>query len=131
LIRIKTRSGQGNALISILFLIGFEPLKKLIATKFPEMMYVTRKGVTVDPLLFADDNLSLTKLQQIEQLDLFLAMYDCYTGVSGLNIIVSKLSALYIICRTILFMIFNKEASRGFTTHDTMRRLGIELGKNH
>ncbi len=28
-------------------------------------------------------------------------------------------------------MIFNKEASRGFTTHDTMWRLGIQLGKNH
>ncbi len=89
MIRIKTRSGQGDPLFSILFLIGFKALKKLIATKFPEIIHVTMKWVTVGPVLFADDSLSLTKLQQIEQLDLFLRMYDCYVGVSGLNIIVS------------------------------------------
>ncbi len=39
LITIKTRSGQGDPLSSILFLIGSEPLNKLIASCFPNLMY--------------------------------------------------------------------------------------------
>jgi hypothetical protein len=41
LITVRTGSGQGDPLTSILFLIGSEQLNKLVATKFPEIMYVT------------------------------------------------------------------------------------------
>jgi hypothetical protein len=60
-------------------------------------MYCTAEGVSVGPILFAEDNLSpKTKLQEIEQLDPLLAVFDHYTGVSGLNINVKKSCALYI-----------------------------------
>jgi hypothetical protein len=52
-----------------LFLIGFEPLNKLVKIKFLEIMYVTMEGVSVGPILFADNNLSPMELQQIEQKD--------------------------------------------------------------
>jgi hypothetical protein len=90
----RTGSGQGDPLSSILFLIGSEPLNRLIVTKLAEIMYTIAEGVTVGPILFADDNLSPTKAQSIEQLEPLLALYDRYTGVSGLNINVNKSSAL-------------------------------------
>jgi hypothetical protein len=90
LITIKTGSGQGDPLSSILFLIGSEPLNKIIAMKLAQIMYTTMEGVTVGPILFADDNLSPTKLQSIEQLEPLLELYNRYTGVSGLNINVRK-----------------------------------------
>jgi hypothetical protein len=63
LITVRTGSGQGDPLSSILFLIGSEPLNKLIVTKFTEIMYTTAEGVTVGPILFADDNLSPTNFK--------------------------------------------------------------------
>ncbi len=66
LITVRTGSGQGDPLSSILFLIGSEPLSRLIVTKFAEIMYTTVEGVKDGPILFADDNLSPTKLQRIE-----------------------------------------------------------------
>jgi hypothetical protein len=75
----KTDSGQGDPLSSILFLIRSELLGKLIATKFPEIVYVAKKGITVGPILFADDNQSLLKLQRIAQLDPFLAILSAST----------------------------------------------------
>jgi hypothetical protein len=64
LITNKTDSGQ-DPLSSILFLIRSELLDKLIATKFPEILYAAEEGVTVGPILFAEDNLSILKLQLI------------------------------------------------------------------
>jgi hypothetical protein len=96
LITVRTGSGQGDPLSSILFLIGSEPLNRLIVTKLAEIMYTTAENVTVGSILFADDNLSPTKVRSIEQLEPLLALYDRYTGVSGLNINVNKSSALCI-----------------------------------
>jgi hypothetical protein len=71
LITIKTGSGQGDLLSSIIFHSGSEPLKKQIVTKFLEIMYVTSEEVTVGPILFSDDN-----LQRTEQLEPLLVIYD-------------------------------------------------------
>jgi hypothetical protein len=90
-------------------------------------MYTTAEGITVGPILFADDNLSPTKLQSIEQLEPLLAIYDRYTGVSGLNINVRKLSAL---CINSAPSLIQDLQHRGFTTPDSMRHLGIELAKS-
>jgi hypothetical protein len=95
-------------------------------TKFAEIMYTTTEGVTVGPILFADDNLSPTKAQQIEQLKPLLEIYDQYTGVSGLNINVNKSSALCINSEPSLIQDLQQ---KGFSTPDSMRHLGIELAK--
>ncbi len=83
LITIRTGSGQGDPLSSILFLIGLEPLNRLIANCFPNLMYVTREGVRVGPIIFADDNLSPLSLTQAEQINPILDLYNRYTGVSN------------------------------------------------
>jgi hypothetical protein len=80
----------------------------------------------VGSILFADDNLSPTKIERIEQLDPLLAIYDRYTGVSGLNINLRKSSALCINTPEALVQEFQL---RGFTMPENMRHLGIELGK--
>jgi hypothetical protein len=76
LITVRTGSGQGDPLSSILFLIGSEPLNRLIVSKFAKIMYTTAEGVTVGSILFADNNLSPTKLHAIEQLELLREIYD-------------------------------------------------------
>jgi hypothetical protein len=65
LIMVRTGSGQGDPLSSILFLICLEPLNRLIVAKFAEIMYTTLEGIKVGPILFAEDNLSPTKLQRL------------------------------------------------------------------
>jgi hypothetical protein len=45
-------------------------------TTFAEIMYITEEGITIGPILFADDNLSPTKAQRIEQLEPLLEIYD-------------------------------------------------------
>ena len=82
LITIKTGSGQGDPLSSILFLIGSEPLNMIIASKFLEIMYKTEENITVGPILFADDNIAPLKLENADDLDPILNVYNRYTGVS-------------------------------------------------
>jgi hypothetical protein len=126
LITVRTGSGQGDPLSSILFLIGSEPLNRLIVAKFAETMYTTLEGMKVGPILLADDNPSPTKIQIIEQLDPLLAIYDRYTGVSGLNINLRKSSVLCINSSLALVQDFQR---KGFATLNSMRHLGIELSK--
>jgi hypothetical protein len=75
LITIKTGSGQGDPLSSILFLFATEPLNRLLATSFPELMYVSEEGVTVGPVLYADDNLTPLSLDTADQLGSILDLY--------------------------------------------------------
>jgi hypothetical protein len=127
LITVKMGSGQGDPLSSILFLIGSEPLNRLIVAKFAEIMYTTLERIKVGSILFADDNLSPTKIERIDQLDPLLEIYDRYTEVSGLNINLRKSSVLCINTSPALIQDFQL---RGFTTLDSMRHLGIELSKS-
>jgi hypothetical protein len=83
-------------------------------------MYTTMERIKVGSILFADDNLSPTKIERIEQLDPLLAIYDRYTGVSGLNINIRKSSALCINTPEALVRDFQH---RGFTTPENMRHL--------
>jgi hypothetical protein len=124
LITIKTGSGQGDPLSSILFLIGSELLNRLIANCFPHLMYFTREGITVGPIIFADDNLSPLSLTNAEQINPILALYNRYTGVSGLNINVCKSTILFVNCTTELT---SDLQTKGFSTPHTIRHLGLEL----
>jgi hypothetical protein len=57
-----------------------------IALNFPELMYLTRGGIAVAPIIFVDDNLSPLSLTHAEQINPIPALFDRYTGVSGLGI---------------------------------------------
>jgi hypothetical protein len=96
LITIKTGSGQGDPLSSILFLISTEPLNRILCSSFMELMYTAEDNVTVGPILFADDNLTPLVIQHADQIQSILQLCDQYTGVSGLNINVNKTTALCI-----------------------------------
>jgi hypothetical protein len=126
LITIKTGSGQGDPLSSILFLIATEPLNRLLASLFPDIMYVSEEGVTVGPVFYADDNLTPLSLTTADQLEPILQLYDSYTGVSGLNININKSMALCIntpqpLCENLQQM--------GMTTPSTIKHLGLHLSK--
>ncbi|RPH76440.1 MAG: reverse transcriptase family protein, partial [Planctomycetaceae bacterium] len=124
LITIKTGSGQGDPLSSVLFLIGSEPLNRVISTRFPELMYVTEEGIQIGPILFADDNLSPLKLERVDQINPLIEAYARYTGVSGLNINVRKSTALCINSTPELLADLQQ---KGFSTPETVRHLGIDL----
>ncbi len=59
-------------------------------------MYTAEDDVTVGPILYADDNLTPLAIQNADQIQSILQLYEQYTGVSGLNINVSKTTALCI-----------------------------------
>jgi hypothetical protein len=118
-------SGQGDPLSSILFLIGSEPLNRLIASSFPNLMYVTREGIRVGPVIFADDNLSPLSPTRADQITPILDLYNRYTGVSGLNINVRKST---ILCINSTPELTRDLQNQGFSTPATIRHLGIELG---
>ncbi len=126
LITIKTGSGQGDPLSSILFLIATEPLNRILATGFRELMYSTEEGVVVGPLLYADDNLTPMALTEARQLQPVLSLYDEYTGVSGLNINIAKTTAL---CVNSPDQLCEGLRQMGMTTPENAKHLGILLGK--
>jgi hypothetical protein len=66
LITIKTGNGQGNTLPSILFLIATEHLRRILATSFIEIAYCTEEGITVSPVLYADDNLTPLAIRTVD-----------------------------------------------------------------
>ncbi len=126
LITIKTGSGRGDPLSSILFLIAMETLNRILATSFREPMYRSEEGVTIGPLLYADENLTPLAPTEAEQLRPILSLYEEYTGVSGLKINISKTTALCVnspdqLCEGLRLM--------GMTTLDNAKHLGIYLGK--
>jgi hypothetical protein len=126
LITIKTGSGQGDPLSSILFLIATEPLNKLLASLFPDIMYISEEGVTVGPVFYADDNLTPLSLTTADQLRPILQLYDNYTGVSGLNINISKSMAL---CINTPQALCENLQQLGMTTPNTIKHLGLHLSK--
>jgi hypothetical protein len=77
-----------------------------------------RFNIKVGSILFEDDNLSPTKIERLEQLDPLLAIYDRYTGVSGLNINLRKSSALCINTPEALVQDFQLRGSLLWTAWD-------------
>jgi len=57
LITVRTGSGQGDPISSILFLLATEPLNRALAQNYRNLMYSTVGNLTIGPILFADDNL--------------------------------------------------------------------------
>jgi hypothetical protein len=64
LITVRTGSGQGDPISSILFLLATEPLNRSLAQNYEQIMYKTRGNTTVGPILFADDNLNPLALRR-------------------------------------------------------------------
>jgi hypothetical protein len=89
-------------------------------------MYMAEDGITVGPVLYANDNLTPLALDTAEQIQPILNLYEQYTGVSGLNINVRKSTALRIST--------SREIEEGLTqaglaVSQTSKQLGIHLAK--
>jgi hypothetical protein len=124
LITIKTGSGQGDPLSSILFLISTEPLNRILCSSFMELMYTAEDDITVGPILYADDNLTPLAVQNADQIQSILQLYDEYTGVSGLNINVNKTTAL---CINTSREVREGLERAGLSLTNTAKHLGIHL----
>jgi hypothetical protein len=88
--------------------------------------YTTEEGVTVGPVLYADNNLTPLSLDTADQLRPILDLNESYIGVSGLNINISKTTALYVntpplLCEQLQLM--------GMTTSDNIKHLGLYWAK--
>ncbi len=80
----------------------------------------------VGPLLYADDNLMPLSLADATQLQPILALYEEYTGVSGLYINITKTSTL---CINTSAQLCDQLHCFGMATPDDAKHLGILLGK--
>ncbi len=120
----QDRLRPGDLLPNVLFLIGSEPLNRLIANSFLELIYIPQEGITIGPILFVDDNLSPLSLTCADQVRPILALSDRYTVVRGLNINVWKSA---ILCINYSPELTHELQHKGFSTHSMIRHLGLEL----
>jgi len=127
LITIKTGSGQGDPLSSILFLLATEPLNRALAEKHLDVMYTTDEGITIGPSMFADDNLLNMALQSAQDISPVINTYNDYQLVSGLKINIKKTAAL---CINTAPDVEEGLRQLGIDTPDHIKHLGIHLGKN-
>ena len=91
---IKTGSGQGDPISSILFLISTEPLNRALVQQTAHIMYKTINNHSFGGFFFADDNLAGLNIRSPQDLQIMQSVYAQYTRVSGLNINISKSTAL-------------------------------------
>jgi len=64
IITVRTGSGQGDPISSILFLLATEPLNRALVQNYRNLMYTTEGNLTVGPILFADDNLNPLSIER-------------------------------------------------------------------
>jgi hypothetical protein len=127
IITIRTGSGQGDPLSSILFLIATEPLNLTMSTNLRRLMYSTEGGLTIGPILFADDNLNPLSLPSPEDIRPLLQLYQEYQEVSGLNVNIQKTQALCINTRP---EVVEGLQGLGIETPESIKHLGLHLGED-
>ncbi len=89
-----------------------------------ELMYTAEDDITVGPILYADDNLTPLAVQNADQIQSILHLYDQYTGVSGLNVHVNKTTAL---CINTSREVQEGLERAGLSLTNTAKHLGIHL----
>jgi hypothetical protein len=95
-ITIKTGSGQGYPLSSLLFLLATEPLSLSIAQNNSNLMYITEGGTNAGPILFDDDYLNPFRFSSADEICSLLQLNSKYQQISGLNVNIRKIQALCI-----------------------------------
>jgi exonuclease III len=126
LVTIRTGTGQGDPLSSILFLLATEPLNRVLSAEHQQIMYETNEGLKPGPQLFADDNLLPTSLPTPESILPVLQTYDEYTSVCGMKVNLKKTTAL---CINTPQNIIDKFHELNIETPEHIKHLGIYLGK--
>ena len=126
IITIRTGSGQGDPLSSILFLLASEPLNRALIKKHMAIMYETNEGLRPGPVLYADDGLHGLSLPAPQSVEPLLQTYEEFKNVSGLKVNLNKTAAL---CINTSPDIVNRLQQLGITTPEHIKHLGIQLGK--
>jgi exonuclease III len=126
LITIRTGTGQGDPLSSILFLLATEPLNRVLVAEHGEMMYETNEGLKPGPQIFADDDLLPLSLPTPDSILPILDTYDEYTSVCGMKVNLKKTAAL---CINTPQDITDKLHELNIETPEHIKHLGIYLGK--
>ncbi len=121
---VRTGSGQGDPLSSVLFNIATEPLNRTISQVTRHLTYRTLEGREIGPIIYADDNINPLCLDNAEQIQEIIRIYDHYQAVSGLNVNISKTS---ILCINSPEEMKESLRNQGFQTPDEMKHLGIIL----
>ena len=124
---IRTGSGQGDPLSSVLFNIATEPMNRAIAAGTISLAYKTIENRAIGPIIYADDNINPLSLTRGEQINDIVEIYRQYKEVSGLNVNISKTSVL---CINTPAPIVETLQQLGFKTPTTLKHLGITLGRN-
>jgi len=90
-------------------------------------MYNTEGGLTIGPILFADDNLNSLSLPLPEDIRPLLQLYQEYQEVSGLNVKIPKTQALCISTRP---EVVKGLQGLGIETPENIKQLGLHLGED-
>jgi hypothetical protein len=117
LFTIRTGSGQGDPLSSILFLFATEPMNRAFAQLHRDIMYKTIGNIVVGTLFYADENLTPVNLRSAQDLLNFQNTYTVYGRVSGLNVNVRK----SILCINTSPELFQEIQETGILTPETVR----------
>ena len=125
-ITIRTGSGQGDPLSSILFLLASEPLNRALIKKHMAIMYETNEGLCPGPVLYADDGLHGLSLPTSQSIVPLLQTYESFKNVSGLKVNLNKTAAL---CINTSPEIIHGLQQLGINTPEHIKHLGIQLGK--
>ena len=125
-ITIRTGSGQGDPLSSILFLLASEPLNRALIKKHMALMYETNEGLRPGPVTYADDGLHGLALPTPQSIEPLLQTYHDFKNVSGLKINLNKTAAL---CINTPPDIVQGLHQLGISTPEHIKHLGIQLGK--
>ena len=123
---IRTGSGQGDPLSSVLFNIATEPLNRAIAARTNHLSYKTLEGRSIGPIIYADDNINPLALDNGDQIMEIIRVYNDFKQVSGLNINIAKTSVL---CINTNEEIVRSLRDIGLATPDNLKHLGIWLCK--
>jgi hypothetical protein len=126
LIMIKTGSGQGDPISSILFLMATEPLNRALIKKHENIFYRMNQNTCFGAFFYADDNLVPVKITNIQDIINIQNTYNEYREVSGLNVNMKKSTALCINTAQELIRELNQ---LGIQTPEQMRYLGVQLAK--
>jgi len=124
---IKIGSGQGDPLSAIIFIIGIEPLNRVLAKLMENHFYETTEKIKIGPVIYADDNLCTYNFTDGDQVKEMLKIYTEYTGVSGLNINFKK---SYIMCLNTTRELKEEINEMGLETPEKIKYLGVTICKN-
>jgi len=125
-IEILIGSGQGDPLSAIIFIIGIEPLNRVLQKTLKEHFFENEQGIKIGTVVYADDNLTTYNFQNEQQIRKMRKLYNEYTEISGLNINFNK---SYAMCINTTEEVQNSIRQNGIEIVQEIKYLGVKIAK--